>query len=247
VSYAQNWDSVIAPTIPTNWTVGADIVTTSTLTGGMTPTSAPNVLTKQSQLISSTPEFAIYGTADSAAGNLTVQANFGAGTLGAIDLGGLVARSSSLSNLLGAGASYYWVELGLSGGTLQLFSVVNGTPMSLAGVSAIPTSAAIWYQLAATFAGSTITITCQNLSNGGWLTSSGTFVSSPTAAISTSDNSISGAGYFGLSITSKAGTVYSDDFAETESIAPLSTPYPWNYPRPFQRPLSRRDLQERYG
>ncbi len=210
----QGWDGVSAPNIPTGWTVGAQVSTTASPTGGISPLSNPNVLTCQT-IVGTTQEPATYDTADGKNGNVLVYASFSVAALGSTQIWGVFARCSAYPVVI-ASSTFYWATLSPTANTCELYSVVSGTATPIGSVSiGTALSLGVWYQVQLSCSGPTISVAVVRGSDGYSLNASGNFQSAGTEAISVTDSSVSGSGYAGLTLEDHAATsenIYSDEW-----------------------------------
>jgi hypothetical protein len=215
---SQNWDGVSAGSIPSGWTVDSPATTTSTLSGGITPTSSPNVL-EVAGAGANTTRFGTYGTLDGTSGNVTVSAYFAVTQFNHTSAGGVTARVSSSAPVLSS-STFYWAELDFFNGQLNLIKVVSGTQTSLGSVATSALAVDTWYLVSLQPNSSTISVSVQRRADGYYLNSSGNFQSTVATAISVSDSSISGQGYSGVTLAQKNGFIYTDDWSlATISVA----------------------------
>jgi len=208
----EGWDSVSAPSIPAGWTVGAQLTTTSSPTGGINPLSNPNVLAGQPS-VPGPIEAATYDTPDSASGNVLVYASFNIAATGTTQVWGVFARSSAYPVVV-TSSNFYWATLSPTASTCELYAVVGGTATPIGSVS-VALSSDTWYQLQLSCQGSTISVTVVNGSNGYFLDASGNFISTATAAIAVTNTSVTGSGYAGLTLQDKGASgndIYSDEW-----------------------------------
>jgi hypothetical protein len=210
---AENFDGVTAPALPSGWTFGAGYATTASPSGGITPTSSPNVLTLPATGTGN-HIYSFCNTADGNSGNITIQVNVN-GTGSGHQAWGLLARSSTHSSPP-IGVTCYWLVYDATNADLTFHKLISGSasvvgsPLSLSGVS-LPE----WYQVAWTLTGSSLSVTVQDLGTGDWLNSSGFWQAGAATALSTTDSSVSGSGYFGVSAEAVSGPVYFDDLLVT--------------------------------
>ncbi len=208
----ENWDGVSAPSIPAGWTVDAQLTTTSSPTGGISPLSSPNVLAGEPS-VPGPIEAATYDTPDSASGNVLVYASFNIAATGTTQVWGVFARSSACPVVVNS-SNFYWATLSPTASTCELYTVVGGTATPIGSVS-VALSSDNWYQLQLSCQGSTISVTVVNGSNGYFLDASGNFISTATVAISVTDTSVTGSGYAGLTLQDKGASgdaIYSDEW-----------------------------------
>jgi hypothetical protein len=232
----QNWDSVTAPALPSGWNFStASLVTTSSLSGGLTPTSSPNVL-ELAAFGTSAAQLATFATTDGNSGNVTVQANFavhdGSSVTSTV---GLFARSSSATPSLPS-SSLYLATIDFANGNVTLAAYVSGLPTTLKSIATTAPGYDAWYQLTLSCAQTAISVAVQRLSDSDWLNSTGTFQPAAASAINVSDSSISGSGYSGLSLAAKTSTAYTDNWSLNGIV--FLTPGPAIL-RPMCLPLSR--------
>lgn len=209
---SDGFDGVTAPALPTGYTFGAGISTTASPSGGITPTSSPNVLVL-SPTGTNVHIFSAYNTPDSNSGDVTVQVN-GNATGGGRQAFGVFARASSAS-ISGSSGTFYWAVFDpVFNNELDLYKIVSGTQtliVSVVAVGPLPE----WYQIAFSPVGSALTVTVQDLGSGDWLTSTGGWQAGAATAISQADSSISGAGYYGVSLQAVVAESYLDDLLVT--------------------------------
>jgi hypothetical protein len=187
----EGWDGVSAPNIPAGWTVGAQLSTTASPTGGIIPLSSPNVLAGE-PTVPGPIEAATYDTADQVDGNVLVYASFNITSLGSTQVWGVFARSSTCPVVV-TSSDFYWATLSPTASSLKLYAVLGGTAMSIGSVS-VALSADNWYQVQLSCQGSSISVTVINVANGYYLDASGSFISTYTVAIAATDTSVSGSG-----------------------------------------------------
>jgi hypothetical protein len=235
---SQSWDGVasgVGTGSIANWNIpntspiaATQILTTNTFPGSVAPISGPNALCFLKQ--GGTPPsalatfFVMNETSDTNSGNVIVQAYFLVGANDQTIGGGLIARANSFSITQTSGFSFYWLQVHLnSGGGSGLIQInpYSGSALGAligSSVTFTPTTQ-IWYLAILNCNGSTFTGSLQNVSSGLWLNSSGTFVSGETAAITGTDTSITGAGFAGLSFTTRASLdeIYTDNWQMTNS------------------------------
>lgn len=220
----ENFDGVTAPAVPSGWTFDASLVTTASFLGGVTPTSSPNTAAVIANA-ALTNFFGTFGTIDSVAGFVSVQANFNCSAAFASTpaVFGLTARSS-VNAVVQASSTFYWLKLTVAAaGQFQLLSVTAGTPTTLATVNSASLAAATWYQVLFTLNGTMLQASCQRLTDSLWLRADGSF-GTQTAAINLTDSSISGAGYAGFSLEAKTISSYCDDWSFNSLSAPAVPP-----------------------
>jgi len=247
MSFSQNWDGVTPPAIPSGWTVDSVFTTATTpLSGGLSPTSSPNVLA-MTPASTNTIYYASFGTQDGNSGNVATQVNFAVTAVGTHCRCGVMARGSAYP-LSGGSTSFYRALMGWDTGLISAQRVNSGSFNALATVSTSALATDTWYTLYMTVNSSSsvqITISVQRVSDGYWMNASGTFQSASASVMVVTDNSpLTGQGYSGLTVEQNSGSsnpVYSDDW----SLAPLAPPSP--IPSVFVVPSFRYALDLRPG
>lgn len=244
--HSENWDGVTPPAIPAGFNCDANLVTTATFAGGITPTSSPNAL-KQSGGSLNTNYCCTWATADSNSGNVTVQANctwYWSTSTPNSTIFGLCARGSA-ATLNFSSTSFYWFTFDFIVQQVAIQKVISGTATVLGSAVSMPTPArGTWYQLEATLNGTALSLAINRLSDNTWLNSSGSFVGGGATAISLTDGTLTSAGYAGLTggtnVSAGASDLYSDDwiFANVNpppppSARPLVVYFPFQYYPPF--------------
>jgi hypothetical protein len=230
----QNWDGVTAPAQPSGWNYSsASLITTSSLSAGISPTSNPNVL-ELAATATNASSFATYATADGNGGNVAAQANFAVTSFGHTCSGGLIVRASTAA-IVQNSSTFYWAILDLFNAQVTLCAVVAGSLTTLATVGTSSLAAGMWYGMALACSGTAISVTVQRLSDSTWMNQSGTFQPSVANAITVTDSSITGSGYSGLSLAAKIDTAYTDEWALSGAVCltPVTAIL-----RPLHRPLS---------
>lgn len=222
---SDGFDGVTAPALPTGYTFGAGIATTASPVAGITPTSGPNVLVL-SPTGTNVHIFSAYGTPDGFSGDISVRVN-GNATGGGRQAFGVFARASSAS-ISGTSGTYYWAVCDpVFNNELDLYKVVSGVQTLIGSSVSVIGSLPDWYQITLTLAGTALTVALQDLGNGDWLNSSGGWQAGAATAISQSDSSIAGSGYYGVSLQAVIAESYLDDLLvttpSTSSSATLST------------------------
>ena len=217
----QDWDSTVAPALPGTWNyAGGVLVTASSLGGGLSPTSSPNVLAIVSAGLTTPQQWAAYPLADTNAGNVSLQANF-AGTGNSSGL--LFCRSNQSPP--GSGAFYYSGGVSLVTGLVSIAVATGGAPSTLTSLTSASLTSDAWYVLFLAAINSALTFSLQRMSDSEWLNPSGSFQSTQVAALTVSDSTISGSGYFGVALAAKSASSYTDDFSESEP-----SPITWGFP-----------------
>jgi hypothetical protein len=211
----QNWDGVTAPALPSGWTYGSGLSTTSTFFASIVPTSSPNALVTG---VGGALQFATYGTLDGAGGNVSVSANFNETTAANAARFGVFLRSNA-NPTVSTTSTFYSLEVQLTpgGNTLSLFKTVLGSYATIAGVNLTSWNVPGWYQLTLTASGTSLTGTVQRLLDGFYLNSSGLFTATVATAITATDTQISGTGYSGVFISNNGPPgnniyTYTDDW-----------------------------------
>jgi hypothetical protein len=207
----ENWDGVTAPAIPTGWTADSPAATTSSLGGGDTPISSPNVVAVGPQGGGAPFRYVTWGTADSNGGDVSVTANFNADNSSDRLLYSVFARCNASAAVRASSTFYAW-ECDFVNNNSKIVKDVAGTVTGLSTIFPISLSPRVWYQVTFTLQGTSLTLAVQRLSDNKWLNSSGSFQSGQTNAHSITDFSISGAGYAGLALSARSDTAYADDW-----------------------------------
>ena len=199
----QNWDGVTAPALPTGWTYDTNFDTSTTVAN-----SALNSLRCTGM---ATVKCAYYSSQDTNGGNETVS------SLVYVTSTGVQARLIARATVapVGAAGTYYYANLKVGTG-LSLNKRIVGVG-SIIGSPVGTTAFAVntQYLIAFTPSGTSMSITCQRVSDGFYLTSAGAFAAGAATCISTTDSSIPAAvGWAGVSsnAASVSDIVYFDDF-----------------------------------
>jgi hypothetical protein len=218
----ENFDSVTPPAMPAGWNVSTGSFTLATIaaTGGISPTSPPNML----ECVSGAGAYglATWGTPDGAGGDVTVQANVAWIGIGTKAKMGLTARGSA-ATLDFSGTTYYTAYCDPATGVAGIATVIGGvlTPVLTASIpGALATLA--WYQFTFTLSGTSLALYVLRLGDSKWLNSSGSWVAGQTAVVSGTDGSITGAGHAGI-LGDDGGTIgVIDDWYLTTVINPFT-------------------------
>jgi hypothetical protein len=218
--FTEAFDSVTAPARPSGWNFDAVLVTSASLLGGITPTSSPNVLTTNAPGDES-HYYGTYGSPDIVGGDVTVSVRTNAVSTSHPQSVGLMARGST-SNLGTGSPTYYWARFDIFTLGIVLYKVVSGTPTSLGSVTAASVTLPEWYTPEFALTGTTLEVFLSRASDGNYVNSLGAWTASPVPAISLTDSAISGSGYTGLTIQSRGGTTYADDWVLDGAAAPLT-------------------------
>ena len=219
---SQDWDSTVAPALPGTWnyTPGGILVAATSLGGGLSPTSSPNVLAIVSAGLTTPQQWAAYPLTDTNAGNVSLQANF-AGTGNSSGL--LFCRSNQSPP--GSGAFYYSGGVSLVTGLVSIAVATGGAPSTLTSLTSASLASDAWYTLFLSAINSVLTFSLQRMADSEWLNPSGSFQATQVAALTVSDSTISGSGYFGVALAAKSASSYTDDFSESEP-----SPITWGFP-----------------
>lgn len=221
---SENWDGVTAPAIPAGWTVDSQLQTSTS----SSPTSSPNSLVyAPASANAAIVPHATWSTPDTSSGNVQVSATVrfadNAGSGGEQQVWVFARAQSIVLNATGTNSAYYAAGIGRNpSGSQGLFlqRVRNGTTTWLGSTGASAFADALTYRITLRAHGSALAATCQRLSDGFWLSSSGAFVSDPqnsTVALAATDSSlpaVSG-GYAGAAFyfsTTAGGAVGLDDW-----------------------------------
>jgi len=220
-SVTQNWDGVTAPAVPSTWNyTSGTFVTSSSLAGGLVPTSSPNAAAVTGGETTAT-QYAGYESQDGNGGNVALQANFAATANGT---GFLICRCTDSPANAGS-SSYYDASININTKVVAIAVVNSGSPTTLVSLSASTLATDTWYTLFLVATLSSLSASVQRHSDGEWLNASGSFQVGQTTCLTTTDSSISGAGYFGLGLFAKLGSSYSDDFSEGPAPPQVGFPY----------------------
>jgi hypothetical protein len=210
--YTQNWDSVVAPAVPSDWVVDPAITTTTT-PFGTSPFSSPNVLTCST---TGAYKYATYQTRDSNNGDVTVTGTFAhyqhpptAPTYTGYWGFSVFARGNS--STLAPETTQYEGRITLDSGVAAIYSNIGSVDLEL-GWADISILQGTWYQMSLQLAGTALNLSVQRMSDGYSLNSAGSFVSGQTTAVSVTDSSITGAGYAGIALYTASSAVFADDF-----------------------------------
>lgn len=220
---SENWDSVTAPAIPGGWTVDSPLATATTLA----PSSAPNSLVFPAASGNGGIYFATWGTQDGASGEVQVSATirFANGTASTEQDVMVFARGSQAATAWNT-VSLYVLTLGMGSspnGLLLQKRIAAATTTIGASVGGSALANGTNYRITLKCQGTTITGTCQRLSDSFWLNSGGTFQSSPATALVATDSSITGQGYAGAAVylaDTTGGNVGLDDWLLENFLSP---------------------------
>jgi hypothetical protein len=192
--HAENFDGIIVPAMPSDWTVGTGF-TTTTVVDSVTPTTSPNEV----KWVNATDGiyYATWGTAtDGNSGNCIVQCDINTFSATSTDLRlGVTARGSA--STLSSSTSCYAAWIDFDSGLAGISKQISGTESTLAS-HAISLASPAWYTLIFTLNVTTLQLAIQRLSDGFWLNSSGTFVNSQATALTVTDSTLTSAGYAGI-------------------------------------------------
>lgn len=210
----QNWDGVTAPSVAiTGWNVNSGIVTSTT-----NDVSSPNSLALETGAASTT-WYATYTTADGHGGDVRASSRFTLTEDGRDSAFSLTLRASSSTPSTGSGTYYGCevkdVDFSSSGWTVKLYKRVSGTRTDLATVSSTETIAGIGCKLIFSVVSTRLCCEVIRQSDGKYLNSSGVFATGRVACATTTDTSISGAGYAGVSFFQQStitSPTYSDNY-----------------------------------
>lgn len=215
--FAETWDEVSVPNIPSGWNrIGGSVLiaTDSTPGGGLAPISSPNVLALSAGGV--VTNVLMYETPDPFGGNYTLSAYF-AQPSSTEDVAGLLFFRS-VDDTQTAG-TYYVLSMAFGSTSLNvtLGSVVGGSEGPLGGAGA-PSSAGVWYLLWVQALEDQITVGVQRQSDGAWLNgATASWQAGFVPALQVTDSSIPAAtGYVGIGLATTAGdfgAVYSDNFS----------------------------------
>jgi hypothetical protein len=214
----QNWDGVTAPALPSGWTFSNGTWTTTT--GGFL--SSPNGLV--ATFHAANVPSAMFDSVDDSGGDLTVETALYI-TSGSNNTQGYAgARASSKSSPTGGDMYYVGIRGGGSeSGAFYLAKQVAGSGTDLGNVGSNLRDA--WYKIQVSCTGTAIVGRCQRVSDSKWLDSGGSFVSGIQDAISKTDSSVTGAGYYGVFKYQLSGgeILWFDNFSATSNGMPADT------------------------
>ena len=211
----QDWDGTTAPALPGTWnyTPGGILVTATSLGGGLSPISSPNVLAIVSAGLTTPQQWAAYQSTDTNSGNVILQANF-AGTGNSSGL--LFCRSNQSPP--GSGASYYSAGVSLITGVVSISLATGGAPSALTSLTSASLTSDAWYTLFFSAINSVLTFSLERMSDSQWLNPSGSFQPTQVACLTVSDATLGSSGYFGVALAAKSASSYTDNFTETEPM-----------------------------
>jgi hypothetical protein len=234
----ENWDSVVAPGVPSGWNNDANLKTSSAVFS-----SSPNSLALSSGASSGVPAYCTWGTADGAGGNVVVQALVQYGNSTA-NWWGVCARGSA-TQLNNTTTSQYvgWLAdhpSGLSPKARARISVVQAGTETVLGTTddtSIGLSLNAWYLVQLTCNGTSLQLAIQRQSDGYWLSSGSLWVPGATPAVTVLDSTLSGSGYAAVAAKQGAASqgLYTDNF-ELDSITAPTWPRIDQYITPYRPP-----------
>jgi hypothetical protein len=224
----QDFDSVLAPALPSSWTFDSPILTASSLPRGILPISPPNVLALENAGVNT-----IFGgtySVASADSDLSVMMYANAVSTTGHQVAGLFVRGSAYP-IDPIASNFYWLEQDWFALELRLSAVLSGAPNILGSVTISDLEPATWYLLYLQVSGIDLQAFVQRQSDLAWLSPSGTW-GDYQAAISETDSSIAGVGFTGLTMVSNSDQLLIDSFQANAFISKtLAAPF---YDRVFE-------------
>lgn len=212
----ENFDGVTAPSASiSGWTVGANIVTSTTV-----KVSGANSLANVTSTGSNTTYFATWNTPDGTSGNVKAVVKAYLTVISADSSVALTVRASS--STLTTSDTYYAAifkqrEIGSGSGrfVVEIEKVVAGVRTLLANKTVLISAVGGWYQIEFEANGTALAMNLIRTTDGNYLNSSGSFTATVANCLTATDSSITGAGYAGIYFFQASGTaspVYADDY-----------------------------------
>ncbi len=214
--YSQNWDGVTAPALPSDWVWSSPSQWATTASAPVGSISGGNAV---GWLLPGSGNVGGWNTRDGADGNVCWSASVCSTDtfIGSADQPEVFLRvrcSSATSQSTEYQAQFVWFNGPFGGGSaLYIHRWLSGTGSTLATLVGFPVSTSVWYNVAFTCVGSSLSVVVQRLSDGFYLNSSGAWQSGAATALSATDSNITGEGYVGLIATSDSSPsdVFIDD------------------------------------
>lgn len=205
----QNFDTTRPNPLPANWQSWASDGQQRATVGGTRFLSSDSALSLTGTSATSARAWA--GSAFAA--NSVVEASVFADSLIPT---GVIARGQNLNT---ATPTYYSLTA-VRGLGVQLKRVVNGVETSLGSIQSAGYVSGQWVKLSLQANGSQLRGLVYRTDTQQWMAADGSWQSSPEAAFTVTDTTISGAGFAGVErVKSASGTVWVDDF----QVRPVST------------------------
>ena len=228
---SENWDGVTAPSATiTGWNIGSGLVTDATRS-----TSGANSLSLQSGT-AATYYFATMTSDDGHNGDVIASAYVYLDTSAFGNEISLTIRGSATN--LSTGDDYYaatfkYQTFGGSGYIVAIKKRVSGTLSTVSSLSGAANLSGAWYKLVISALGTSLGVQVIRQSDGKYLNSSGSFVTTRSMAVTATDSSVTGAGYCGAAFWFSSGSatpMYLDDYqlyglADNSSCDPFAVDY----------------------
>jgi hypothetical protein len=217
---AEGFDTPTPPTFASGWNLyGSGWVTRhSPFPSGISATSSPNVVWLPGAGVGLYT--ATWGTADGVGGLAVASCDIEPQSVGTVGRAGITGGGTA--STLDGSSSYYATWVNFDTGLLELVLVVAGSDSVLASLLPFPTVITGHNRIYLQLNSPTLAVSVFSYSLSQWLNASGGFQSGQTTAITYTDSTLSGSGYWGLAAKDVGGGI--NCAWDTWELDPLAGP-----------------------